>query len=271
MGKKLILVALVISTVLAGTAYAETIKLPVSDWADVVRPASGGEPSATVAGSVAYVGYWGPKGASDHYAYVKFDIPEQLAGTSILGATFHAYNLGWVSEYKCRMLLSYVPNDEWSARSPAPFPLFRERRVLTLRPYADQEEWYDVEVGGYLFMPGEGPGQSLTIQLEQAGPGHRGMRLAGPSATDPAKVPYLEIVYADIPPSGPRILIAEETCGALVWNAARVLKQYVEQATGQTLPIVPVGRTDPLPQGCLVVDGGWLAAKAGADPRGPGL
>ena len=66
--------------------------------------------------------------------------------------------------------------------------------------------------------------------------------------------------------SGYRILIADRT-PPVVCKAAEMLQTYVAQATGCRLRIHTVGRAEALWERSLVVDDGWLAAKAGVDPR----
>ncbi len=215
-------------------------------------------------GEVLHVGFWGPIGFDCHYVYVKFDIPTHLADKEILSATFHAYNIGWMSEHHCGTIFSYIENDNWTRETPDPFPMYREPRVFSQSQFAEEGQWYALDIAPYLFMPGEGPGSALTLQMEQTGPGNRGLRIPGPTHEDPALRPYLEITYGDVPVAGPRILIADDS-NAFVWNAARVLKEYIAQTTSQALPIISVDKTDELPAAAIIVDGGWLAAKAGVD------
>ena len=172
-----LLVALTVAGV-AGRAPAETNRLEVADWADVVRDGAVGAPTRRAPNTekVLDVGFWGPIGSDCHYTYVKFDIPADLADKEILSATFHAYNLGWVSEYECGTIFSYIENDNWTRETPDPFPMYREPHVFPQSQFAGKNEWYSLDVTPYLFMPGEGPGRALTLQLEQGGSGLRGLR-----------------------------------------------------------------------------------------------
>jgi len=267
MGSAKLFAVILLTAGLVGSGHAETIRLEVADWADVVRDDVAGAPARSLpnTGELLHVGFWGPIGSDDHYVYLKFDIPTHLADKEILSATFQAYNLRWMSQYHCDTIFSYIENDNWAREAPDPFPMYREPRVFSQSQFAEEGQWYRLDVAPYLFMPGEGPGSALTLQMEQSGPGHRGLRIPGPTHEDPALRPYLEITYADVPVAGPRILIADDS-DAFVWNAARVLKEYIAQATDQVLPIVSVDRTDELPAAAMIVDGGWLAQQAGVDP-----
>ncbi len=160
---------------LAGSGRTETIRLEVADWADVVREGGAGAPVRSLpnTGEVLHVGFWGPIGFDCHYVYVKFDIPTHLADKEILSATFHAYNIGWMSEHHCGTIFSYIENDNWTRETPDPFPMYREPRVFSQSQFAEEGQWYALDIAPYLFMPGEGPGSALTLQMEQTwrGPG----------------------------------------------------------------------------------------------------
>ncbi len=112
-------------------------------------------------------------------------------------------------------------------------------------------------------LPGEGPGQPLTLQISQEEEGIRGIKVAGPKFADTALAPYLEIEFQH-PDDGPPIALAEDA-GPVVRHAGYLLQKFVLQVTGQVPAIQILNRSDPLPDQAIVVDRGWLAGKAGVD------
>ena len=97
---KLKLLILVHSLVLSSCAAAvevQTINVPASECAEAVpeESESGGAVfNARPDGQVVHFGSWHPNyklpGAGFRYGYLKFEIPQELAGKEILGATLHA-------------------------------------------------------------------------------------------------------------------------------------------------------------------------------------
>ena len=69
MGPAKAIAGIVLAAGLAGWGEAETIRLEVAEWADVVREDVAGAPVRSLPNTseLLYVGFWGPIGSDDHY------------------------------------------------------------------------------------------------------------------------------------------------------------------------------------------------------------